>query len=186
MNNDEKGPRGKGGGVREGDNNHKSYDERQRGYDDGYEVGYRRPPKNTRFVKGTSGNPKGRPKGTANLSTLIAKSLRRKVAVRENGHERIAEAGEVIVASLTNKAMKGDLTVSRFLFERLEAAHSQENVRHNVSTPTTEIIDRDDRAVIEAYFNAIYGGAKDQNLDAEPHAVSDVGANVRPGDLDAE
>ena len=28
-----------------------------------YEVGYGKPPKHTRFKKGQSGNPKGRPKG---------------------------------------------------------------------------------------------------------------------------
>ena len=33
---------------------------------DGYQVGYRHPPLATRFRPGTSGNPRGRPKGARN------------------------------------------------------------------------------------------------------------------------
>lgn len=33
--------------------------------DTGYEVGYGKPPKSTRFKKGQSGNPGGRPRGAS-------------------------------------------------------------------------------------------------------------------------
>ena len=44
-----------------------------------YEVGYKRPPKHTRFKKGHSGNPKGRPKGTGGTGALV----KVRVAVRQ-------------------------------------------------------------------------------------------------------
>ena len=37
-----------------------------------YEVGYGRPPSATRFQPGQSGNPKGRPKGTRNASSMAS------------------------------------------------------------------------------------------------------------------
>ena len=40
--------------------------------DDDYAVGYKKPPLHTRFKKGQSGNPRGRPKGSKNFSTLLA------------------------------------------------------------------------------------------------------------------
>jgi len=38
-----------------------------------YEVGYGKPPKQTRFAAGKSGNPKGRPKGAKNKRPLLNK-----------------------------------------------------------------------------------------------------------------
>jgi len=37
-----------------------------------YEVGYGQPPHHTRFKKGQSGNPRGRPCGSNNLKTLLS------------------------------------------------------------------------------------------------------------------
>ena len=50
-----------------------------------YEVGYRKPPKTTRFKAGKSGNPKGRPKGSTNLATDLSAELSEQITVREGG-----------------------------------------------------------------------------------------------------
>jgi hypothetical protein len=40
-----------------------------------YEVGYGKPPRETRFAKGQSGNPRGRPSGAKNFATLLREAL---------------------------------------------------------------------------------------------------------------
>src|SRR5215831_15557093 len=53
-----------------------------------YRVGYGRPPRHSRFAKGQSGNPKGRPGGAKNFSTLLTEALNELVAIAENGARR--------------------------------------------------------------------------------------------------
>src|SRR6185437_12076143 len=55
---------------------------------DAFEVGYKKPPQQTRFVKGQSGNPKGRPKGAKGLANLLFKIGRERVKVQVNGRSR--------------------------------------------------------------------------------------------------
>ena len=71
-------------------------------------VGYRRPPRATRFRKGQSGNPKGRPKGSLNLSTLIEKELAQKVFINENGQRKRITKKHAIAKQIVNKAATGD------------------------------------------------------------------------------
>src|SRR3954471_16214722 len=75
----------------------------------GYEVGYGRPPQSSQFKPGRSGNPKGRPKGGKNLSTLAREKLQVKISVREGGRERQMSKAEVGVTKLVNRfAETGD------------------------------------------------------------------------------
>ncbi len=74
--------------------------------DNSYEVGFGRPPVATRFPKGKSGNPKGRPKGSRNFNALLAKMLAKKIVVREGNRTRTVSTGEAIMLSLREGALK--------------------------------------------------------------------------------
>ena len=45
-------------------------------------VGYKHPPANKRFPKGSSGNRRGRPKGTPNEADILQRLLNKDVRVR--------------------------------------------------------------------------------------------------------
>jgi hypothetical protein len=88
-------------------------------HDNNNEVGYGNPPGHTRFVKGQSGNPNGRPKGSQNLSTILDKVGRERVRVTENGRVRYITKREATMLQLMNKAVAGDLNAVRVLLSWL-------------------------------------------------------------------
>jgi len=87
-----------------------------------YEVGYKKPPTGARFEKGRSGNPKGRPKGSQNLATVIRRELLRPVRILENGKKRTVTRVGAVAAATAAKAMGGDTKAAKLVLE-LAAKH---------------------------------------------------------------
>jgi hypothetical protein len=81
----------------------------------GYQTGYGKPPRNTRFQKGRSGNPKGRPRGSRNASTLLDEALKERVIVSENGRRKKITKLEAILTQLVNRAAGGDHRATQLL-----------------------------------------------------------------------
>ena len=79
-----------------------------RSEDSRYQVGYARPPQETRFRPGRSGNRKGRPPGAKNFGTALEEELRSTVPITENGRRRKLQKRQVIAKQLVNRAVEGD------------------------------------------------------------------------------
>lgn len=88
------------------------------------EVGYGRPPAATRFQKGHSGNPKGRPKKRHREVPCDA-ALGQMVTIRDGGKERCVTAAEAFLLQLTRKGLAGDHTAARASLEAIEAARAK-------------------------------------------------------------
>ena len=82
-----------------------------------YAANYRKPPIHTRFKKGQSGNPRGRP--AKNLAALSAAALNEKVTVTENGKRRQVTRREAVIAQLVNKSASAELRATRMLIDML-------------------------------------------------------------------
>ena len=84
-----------------------------------YEVGYGKPPRHTRFQKGRSGNPTGRPRGRKNMATLLSAALDASIIVVENGRRKKITKREAIVTQLVNKSASADLKATQIVLAML-------------------------------------------------------------------
>jgi Family of unknown function (DUF5681) len=79
-------------------------------------VGRGNPPKHTQFRKGTSGNPKGRPKGSKNLTTYLMEAARDQVTATVGGKARKISKIQATAMQLATKAAGGDQgAIAKFL-----------------------------------------------------------------------
>ena len=77
-------------------------------------IGYKSPPRSTRYPAGVSGNPKGRPKGKRGLP--YARILDRMVRIKDGLQARQVTAEEAFILYLRKKALDGNEAAQ----ERLE------------------------------------------------------------------
>ena len=97
-----------------------------------HKVGYKKPPLHTRFQKGQSGNPRGRPRGSKNLSTLLIDALNEPVVVTEDGRKRKISKRELGIRQLVNKFAMAEAQATKILLglmqerDRLAAEASAE------------------------------------------------------------
>jgi hypothetical protein len=92
--------------------------------DVGYDIGYGKPPKHTRFQKGQSGNRLGRPRGSQNLATIVENELNGLIRIVENGRRRTIAKRQAMVKQLVNKAVCGDVKAYQSVINLLHECDS--------------------------------------------------------------
>jgi len=111
---------------------------------DNYDVGYGKPPQHTRFAKGTSGNPKGRPRGIRNFHTDLEEELSRPITVREGGRIKTISAQQALITRTVEKALQGDLRAIEMLVRWRTASDCT-----NADAASTLPLTADDMAIID-------------------------------------
>lgn len=145
----------------------------------GYAVGYGKPPQHTRFRKGRSGNPGGRPRRAIDLAKLIDEALDRPAGTERQPRMTQREA---IVARLVERAAEGDLRATHLLFgvvERGEGQAEEEPDPDEVKGARERLVDAFDRLAAEAEAEAAKGRQEelmiyDEALWRQPAGVSGI------------
>jgi hypothetical protein len=99
-------------------------------------------PKDTKFQKGQSGNPKGRPKGSLNSATLAAQAL-------------LDGEAEALTRKAIEKAKEGDMAALRLCLERLCPSRRERLVAFETPVPTKA---KDGPGAMGAVIKAVIGG----------------------------
>lgn len=150
-----------------------------------YEVGYKKPPKASRFKPGESGNPKGKQKGKKGLKTDLAAALDAKQTIRVNDKPFTGRRQELLLTTLAIRAAAGDLKAAQTLLPLIVQVLGIEDrgiARGKLS--------KQDQAILDAVVADLDELGANAEVELEPeaggdgHLVPPVGNNVAASDED--
>lgn len=117
-----------------------------------YEIGYKKPPKQTQFQAGHSGNPNGRPKGLKNLATDLQEELEQKILITEANKSQTVTKQRAMIKTLFAKALKGETRAANVLIGLILGL---EQAERNSSDGTA--LSGEDQAILAAYTKQLLG-----------------------------
>lgn len=103
-------------------------------------MGYGKPPEGTRFRRGQSGNPRGRPKGAKNklpalneerMKNIILEEAYRTITVRDGMRNVTVPIARAVLRSLAVNAVKGQHRSQRLFAELLAGVETANKVLHD-------------------------------------------------------
>ena len=105
-------------------------------------------PTDGRFRKGVSGNSRGRPLRTPNVSQAILGAINEKVHVTEQGKRKRVTKGEAIAKQIMNKGASGDIRAGKLA---LDQAHKAEE-KMAALPPSSAELHAGDQAIVAGLF----------------------------------
>lgn len=120
-------------------------------------VGYCRPPVSTRWPKGTSGNPAGRPKKRRlRYADILDEILGQELTVTEKGRSRRVTVLEAIIHQLMHKANAGNASAGRVL---------QRYLAHAKQIPNYKIVEPMDPQKAHALYTKMIAASSDHDWE---------------------
>jgi hypothetical protein len=137
-----------------------------------YAIGYGRPPTSSQFQPGQSGNPKGRPTGARNASSMARTALERMVSIQVKGTWRKMTVRKAAYLRLAERAVAGDAKA----FDYLLSLESEEHPPGS-DQPESERSAVKDLAMLQDFFDR--QRADRPQLKRHDHPQRGAGANKR-------
>ena len=119
-----------------------------------YKVGYCKPPEETRFKPGRSGNPKGRPKGTKNLKADLIEELDERILVREGEKTKLVSKQRAAIKALVVQALRGNVRANALLVSMRMRFDDSGEAANNL----TEALQEDELEILRAFEARVRGG----------------------------
>jgi hypothetical protein len=136
---------------------------------DSYEVGFGKPPERTRFKKGRSGNPKGRPRKKPDLYSELTKVLRENVTITVDGQQEKVTVQQALLRRLRDQALRGEFWAGKLI--QKVVATLPESGSESGRVDMQSIGAKFDRIMAESARKEAEGGQDPENAEAVPDPV---------------
>ncbi|RWD29878.1 MAG: hypothetical protein EOS34_27440 [Mesorhizobium sp.] len=133
--------------------------------DEDEKVGYRKPPKKSRFKPGQSGNTKGRPKKSASITLEILAELKQPITVRENGQERVLTKREALAKTIVTGALSKDVRLIQIL---MSLVPDQFRIPESSLPATAQTVSAEEAEILERFVARRLGSISSEQDHSEP------------------